>query len=85
MPKKTAAGAAAAAAGAAALACGNAACGKELVPPLLRCSMCKAQAYCCKACQVRVPPAPTPAERAPFPVLVLNFRVVDFEFSCGKD
>jgi len=32
----------AAAAGAAALACGNASCGKALVPPLLQCSKCKA-------------------------------------------
>ena len=45
-----------AAAGAAALACGNAACGKALAPPLLQCSKCKAEAYCCKACQVPLPP-----------------------------
>ena len=56
MPKKTAA--ATSAAGAAALACGNAACGKELVPPLLRCSQCKSQAYCCKACLVLRPGRP---------------------------
>ena len=37
--------------GAAALACGNAACGKALAPPLLQCSKCKGEAYCCKACQ----------------------------------
>jgi len=35
-----------------ALACGNSACGKALAPPLLQCSKCKAEAYCCKACQV---------------------------------
>ena len=52
MPKKIA-DAAVPDAGVAALACGNAACDKELVPPLLRCSKCKSQAYCCKACQVR--------------------------------
>ena len=43
------------AAGAAALACGNAACGKALAPPLLQCSKCKGEAYCCKACQVGDP------------------------------
>ena len=53
-----------AAAGAAALACGNAACGKALAPPLLQCSKCKAEAYCCKACQVGDPAAPA-AHRAP--------------------
>ena len=36
--------------------CGNAVCGKALAPPLLQCSKCKGEAYCCKACQV--PPAP---------------------------
>ena len=51
------------AAGAAALACGNAACGKALAPPLLQCSKCKAEAYCCKACQVGDPAAPA-AHRA---------------------
>ena len=55
------------AAGGAALACGNAACGKALAPPLLQCSKCKAEAYCCKACQVmetRPPPPPRTARRA---------------------
>jgi hypothetical protein len=53
MPKKTAAAATPAPApAAAALACGNAACGKALAPPLLQCSKCKGEAYCCKACQV---------------------------------
>ena len=51
MPKKTAAAPAPVPA-AATLACGNAACGKALAPPLLQCSKCKAEAYCCKACQV---------------------------------
>ena len=51
MPKKTAV-AAAPAPGPAAPACGNAACGKALAPPLMQCSKCKAEAYCCKACQV---------------------------------
>ena len=51
--------------GAAALTCGNAPCGKELVPPLLRCSQCKAEAYCCKACQVREPAAPASATSTP--------------------
>ena len=51
---------------AAALACGNAACGKTLAPPLLQCSKCKAEAYCCKACQVGDPAAHrAPAARAP--------------------
>jgi len=36
--------------------CGNVACGKALVPPLLQCSKCKCEAYCCKACQVPPPP-----------------------------
>ena len=49
---KKAAAAATPAAGAAALACGNAECGKALAPPLLQCSKCKSEAYCCKACQV---------------------------------
>ena len=52
MPKKPAAKPAAA------LACGNAACGKALVLPLLQCSKCKAEAYCCKACQVGDPACP---------------------------
>ena len=52
---KKAAAAATPAAGGAALACGNAACGKALAPPLLQCSKCKAEAYCCKACQVGDP------------------------------
>ena len=54
MSKRSAA-AGAPAAPAAALACGNAACGKALAPPLLQCSKCKAEAYCCKACQVGDP------------------------------
>lgn len=45
MPKKTAAKLAA---DACALVCGNAACGKTLAPPMLKCSKCKAEAYCCK-------------------------------------
>ena len=45
--------------------CGNAACSKALAPPLLQCSKCKAEAYCCKACQVRDPPAPA-AHSAPY-------------------
>jgi hypothetical protein len=53
---KKAAAAATPAAAAAVLACGNAECGKALAPPLLQCSKCKGEAYCCKACQV--PPAP---------------------------
>ena len=61
MPRKTAATPATAHA---ALACGNAACGKALAPPLLQCSKCKAEA-CCKACQVGDPAAPA-AHRAPF-------------------
>ena len=40
------------AAGPTALACGHAACGKALAPPLMLCSKCRAEAYCCKACQV---------------------------------
>ena len=55
---KKAAAAATPAAGVAALACGNAACGKALTPPLLQCSKCKGEAYCCKACQVGDPAAP---------------------------
>ena len=47
------------------VACGNAACGKALAPPLLQCSKCKAEAYCCKACQVGDPAAPA-AHSAPF-------------------
>ena len=46
------------AAGVAALACGNSACGKALAPPLLQCSKCKGEAYCCKACQVGDPGSP---------------------------
>ena len=49
---KKAAAAATPAAGGTAFACGNAACGKALAPPLLQCSKCKAEAYCCKACQI---------------------------------
>ena len=41
---KLSAAAGAPAAPAASLACGNAACGKALVPPLLQCSKCKAEA-----------------------------------------
>ena len=52
------------AAGAAALACGNSACGKALAPPLLQCSKCKGEAYCCKACQVG-DPAAAATHRAP--------------------
>jgi len=51
-PRKTAASPAP---GHTALACGNAACGKALGPPLLQCFKCKAEAYCCKACQVGDP------------------------------
>ena len=50
--------------GSAALACGNAECRKALAPPLLQCSKCKAEAYCCKACQVGHPAAPA-THRAP--------------------
>ena len=60
---KKAGAAATPAAGGAALACGNAECGKALAPPLLQCSKCKAEAYCCKACQVGTPAAPA-AHRA---------------------
>ena len=63
MPKKTAV-AATPAPGPAALACGNAACGKALAPPLLQCAKCKAEAYCCKACQVGDPACPRHALRA---------------------
>jgi len=49
---KKAGAAATPAAGGAALACGNAECGKVLAPPLPQCSKCKAEAYCCKACQI---------------------------------
>ena len=63
MSKRSAA-AGAPAAPAAALACGNAACGKALAPPLLQCSKCKGEAYCCKACQVGDPATPA-AHRAP--------------------
>ena len=63
MSKKAAAGATPAA-GVAALACGNAACGKALALPLLQCSKCKGEAYCCKACQVGDPAAPA-AHSAP--------------------
>ena len=50
--------------------CGNAACGKALAPPLLQCSKCKAEAYCCEACQVGDPAAPVAhhAQRARVPV-----------------
>ena len=48
-----------------AAAAGALACGKALAPPLLQCSKCKAEAYCCKACQVGDPAAPT-AHRAPY-------------------
>ena len=44
--------------------CGNSACRQALAPPLLQCSKCKAEAYCCKACQVGDPAAPA-ARRAP--------------------
>ena len=49
------------------LECGNAACHKALVPPLLRCSKCKRKAYCCKACKVgpRRPRHAQLAARAP--------------------
>ena len=63
MSKKAAAGATPAA-GVAALACGNAACGKALALPLLQCSKCKGEPYCCKACQVGDPAAPA-AHSAP--------------------
>ena len=53
---KKAAAAATPAAGNATLACGNAECRKALTPPLLQCSKCKGEAYCCKACQVPLPP-----------------------------
>jgi hypothetical protein len=53
---KKAAAAATPAAGNARLACGNAECRKALAPPLLQCSKCKGEAYCCKACQVPLPP-----------------------------
>ena len=61
---KKAAAAATPAAGVAALACGNAACGKALAPPLLQCSKCKGEAYCCKACQVPPPPRAARGARA---------------------
>ena len=64
MSKRSAA-AGAPAAPAAALACGNASCGKALAPPLLQCSKCKGEAYCCKACQVGDPGAPA-AHSAPY-------------------
>ena len=52
------------AAGPATRACGHAACRKTLMPPLLLCSKCKAEAYCCKACQVGTrPPPPRTARR----------------------
>ena len=62
---KKASAAATPAAAAAALACGNAACGKALAPPLLQCSKCKAEAYCCKECQVD--PAAPAKHSAPHP------------------
>ena len=61
---KKAAAAATPAAGGAALACGNAACGKALAPPLLQCSKCKGEAYCCKACQVGEPTRAPPLRTA---------------------
>ena len=61
---KKAGAAATPAAGGAALACGNAECGKALAPPLLQCSKCKAEAYCCKACQVPPPPRAAHGARA---------------------
>jgi hypothetical protein len=61
MPNQTAAAAAPTPALAATtLACGNSACGKALAPPLLQCSKCKGEAYCCKACQVEDPSARAP-------------------------
>ena len=54
---KKAAAAATPAAGNARLACGNAECRKTLAPPLLQCSKCKGEAYCCKACLVGDPGA----------------------------
>ena len=36
--------------------CGNRECRKTLTPPLLQCSRCKGEAYCCKECQVSPPP-----------------------------
>ena len=65
---KKAAAAATPAAGGAALACGNAACGKALAPPLLQCSKCKGEAYCCKACQVPPPPRAARGARADPPL-----------------
>jgi hypothetical protein len=44
--------------------CGNAACRKALAPPLLKCSKCKGEAYCCKACQVGEPGRPRHVQRA---------------------
>ena len=52
MSKKAAAAATPAPPPPAALTCGNAACGKALAQPLLQCSKCKAEVYCCEACQV---------------------------------
>ena len=79
MPKKTAAAATPAPApAAAALACGNAACGTALAPPLLPCSKCKGEAYCCKACQVGDPGAlaahnaPHASARSPTPAPCLQ-------------
>jgi hypothetical protein len=63
MPKKAAA-ASTPTAGAGALACGNAECRKVLAPPLLQCSKCKAEAYCCKECQVPRPPRAPPTRAA---------------------
>ena len=62
---KKAVAAATPAAGNARLACGNAECRKALAPPLLQCSKCKGEAYCCKACQVGDPGAPA-AHSAPY-------------------
>ena len=50
------------AAGPATRACGHAACRKTLMPPLLLCSKCKAEAYCCKECQVGHPYANLPVK-----------------------
>jgi len=60
---KQSAAAATPAASADALACCNTTCGKALSPPLLWCSKCKREAYCCKACQVPPPPRTRSAQR----------------------
>ena len=48
--------------------CGYAECRKALAPPLLWCSRCKAEFYCCKACQVAwtLQPPPRTERRARF-------------------